>query len=392
LRVSPDTRSREADNVDVSGFFSVRLAPGVRVSASSRGLRAHLGPRGVRLHVGGGQTGVSTGAGPVTLYRSLGGSGSRSAGARPYAIGPTATELARAEKTQQARLISETLTAIGNIHRQAFSEATRPQAELRTLPSYAALLAAARRRRTRGLPWWRWSQRSAARQQATADADEELARLHLEAATEQQATQDALDQHWQALLRNDPDTVLGTLAAAFEDNEAPVAAVGVEGAEVTLVVLVPGPDVLPDRYPTTTAAGNLSLPRATRTMAAGWYRQLVAGHAVVSAREAFAVCPGLETAGVVVLRDAGVDVYGGPRARPVLATRLSREALARVRWEAATAWDVVEQTGTDTRVAERGRARELQPLDLEQEPDLARVAASVDLGELVAELPVQPHS
>ncbi|MGN6129868.1 MAG: hypothetical protein ACTHOK_05955, partial [Nocardioidaceae bacterium] len=149
-----------------------------------------------------------------------------------------------------------------------------------------------------------------------------------------------------------------------------------------LVVLVPGPDVLPDRYPTTTAAGNLSLQRPTRTTVAGWYRQLVAGHAVVSVREAFTVCPGLHAARVVVLRDEGVDAYGGPRARPVLATRFTREALSGIRWETVTAWDVVEDAGTETLTKERGATRELQPLDLEHQPDLAAIASCVDLDEL----------
>ena len=56
----------------MAGFLSFKIAPGVRVSASSRGLRTHLGPRVARVHVGGGRTGVSTGGGPFTAYESLG--------------------------------------------------------------------------------------------------------------------------------------------------------------------------------------------------------------------------------------------------------------------------------------------------------------------------------
>ena len=41
--------------------FSVKIAPGVRVRASSRGIRTSIGPRAARLHVGGGRTGFSTG-------------------------------------------------------------------------------------------------------------------------------------------------------------------------------------------------------------------------------------------------------------------------------------------------------------------------------------------
>ena len=45
--------------------FSIRIAPGVRIRASKRGIRTSLGPRIARVHVGGGRTGFSTGMGPV---------------------------------------------------------------------------------------------------------------------------------------------------------------------------------------------------------------------------------------------------------------------------------------------------------------------------------------
>jgi hypothetical protein len=51
--------------------FSVKLAPGVRVGASSRGVRTSLGPRAARVHVGAGRTGFSTGAGPVSYATTV---------------------------------------------------------------------------------------------------------------------------------------------------------------------------------------------------------------------------------------------------------------------------------------------------------------------------------
>ncbi|MFI2651773.1 DUF4236 domain-containing protein [Micromonospora fulviviridis] len=36
--------------------FSIRLAPGVRIRASSRGIRTSLGPRAARVHFGAGRT------------------------------------------------------------------------------------------------------------------------------------------------------------------------------------------------------------------------------------------------------------------------------------------------------------------------------------------------
>ena len=362
----------------MAGFFSVKLAPGVRVSASSRGLRAHVGPRGARVHVGGGRTGVSTGAGPFTFYESLGAGRS----SRPYRTGPSASQIAGAQKAGQAQLIVTALRAIDDIHRQSFPAATKPAAALPPVPPFPVLLATAVKDQRAGIGFFKFKARAAAKARARQIAEARAQQLLADAQEKQRAAQQELDTRWAELLANKPDQVLAELAAAFEDNEAPVAPVGVEDAEVSLVVLVPAADAVPDRYPTTTDGGNLSIRKATKTMRADWYRQLVAGHVVVSAKEAFAVAPGLEVAGIVALRDQGQDVYGARRAEPVLCTRLSRTGLAAVRWEQAGAWDVVEQTGTETLVSLKGSTRELTPLDLAGEPDLARVVASVDLDEL----------
>jgi len=53
------------------GFgMSLRIAPGVRISASGSGIRSSVGPRVARVHVGGGRAGVSSGIGPFTASSS----------------------------------------------------------------------------------------------------------------------------------------------------------------------------------------------------------------------------------------------------------------------------------------------------------------------------------
>ena len=52
--------------------MSVRLAPGVRVRVSSRGVRTSVGPRVARLHVGGGATRCKHRRWPVRLLLSPG--------------------------------------------------------------------------------------------------------------------------------------------------------------------------------------------------------------------------------------------------------------------------------------------------------------------------------
>ncbi|USQ79223.1 DUF4236 domain-containing protein [Ornithinimicrobium faecis] len=354
----------------MAGFFSVRIAPGLRVSASSRGLRSHIGPRGARLHVGGGGTGVSTGTGPFTYYHPLSGGRRQGSSRSPSA----AAGRRRASKAERAAELAAAILRIDGLHRQQFPPARAPVAPVPDTPSRDEVLAELQRQHRGAARWWQWSRRRDASRRARAELPQRWAKI--EAAT----------RHTHQLLQGDPDTVLAALAESFEDNDAPVAPVGVEGDEAHLVVLVPGLDAVPSHHPTTTQAGNLSIRRMSKTDRWALYRQLVAGHALVSAREAFAVAPSLEHVSLVVLRDEEDDVYGEPRAAPVLATRLTRATLHGIRWPEVTAWDVIEQVSQDTLLNTWGRAREVRGLDLADEPDLVRLIDAVDLDALDHEI------
>src|SRR5215217_7153500 len=103
--------------------FSVKIAPGVRVRASSRGIRTSVGPRAARLHVGAGRTGFSTGVGPVSAYMSLSSSRPRTS---TRGAGTSQRALAQAAKAQQADQLRMALDNILNLHRQDFPTAERP--------------------------------------------------------------------------------------------------------------------------------------------------------------------------------------------------------------------------------------------------------------------------
>jgi hypothetical protein len=336
------------------------------------------------MHVGGGGTGVSTGAGPFTFYQGVGGSSTRR---RPHQTGPTAGQIAQAEKVEQAKLIVAQLQAIETLHRQDFAPPAKVLAPLPALPPFVRLLEAAENEHLKGVGIFRRAERRAARKQARTSAEEYASALLARARAEQASTQTAIDQRWQALLANDEAVVLAELDQAFEDNEAPVAAVGVSGDEVFIAVLVPGPDELPERIPATTTAGNLSLRKLTKSLRASWYLSLVAGHLVVSVKEALARAPGIQEVSVVALREEPADVYGVRRVVPLLATRLTRRGLSGVRWDSCTAWDVIAQAGTETMLKTKGVARELAPLDLSGEPDLKRLVEAIDLRELTDAAP-----
>lgn len=245
--------------------FSVRIAPGVRVRASSRGVRTSLGPRAARLHVGGGRTGLSTGVGPVTYYTSLGGSRrstpTRSNSGTDAAQRQLAAATRAADKQEAARALDAALRVIDNLHRTEFPAAQPPVAPQPPAVDLAGIQAKHRREAKSATSPFSRKRKSAleeAERRTRVEVDAVTA-YYQQARTSWQAT---LDQRWATLTANDPDTVLAVLAEAFEDNEAAAAAVGVEGSEVTLVVVVP-PRERDARAPTHYHRGRQPLPQET---------------------------------------------------------------------------------------------------------------------------------
>ena len=366
--------------------FSIRLAPGIRVSASSRGLRTSLGPRVARVHVGAGRTGVSTGAGPVGFYTSLGGSSrSGSSGRSPSGLSPAASvrNLQAAAKLQQARELLDAINAIRSLHRQVFPPARRPLAPRGPVPSRDQLQRSVREYALKRVSVFKRAERAEAKAWADSEAFAEHERLSAAADAEQARVQTQLDNLWAKLLANDPDVVISTLADAFEDNEAPAAPVGVSGGVVSLVVLVPDVSVLPDRMPLMTDAGNVSLRKTTKTQVSALYLALVCGHVLVTVKEAFAVSAGIRSAKVVVLRHRGVDTYGRPRVECILATHIRRQALDGIRWESSDAPTVINDAADDTLLKIKGSAKELMAIELIDEPEIAAVVAAVDVNQLL---------
>jgi hypothetical protein len=363
--------------------FSVKIAPGVRVRASSRGVRTSIGPRAARVHVGGGRSGFSTGAGSVGFYTSLGGGSGRrrSTSVSSYQRQAAAGQRA-ADKVAQARQLSATFNALLNVHREQFPAAVAPVAPFPPPPDEGAVRARHEKAALTGIGLFRLADRKAAKAQAAWTADQELRSLHEQSELQRQAQQRALDQMWAALNANEPEIVMATLTEAFADNEAAAAPVGVDGAEVTLVVLAPDESIVPERMPGTTAAGNLTLRKLPKGERASFYTLAVLGHVVVTLRETFAIAPGVEAATVVTVREAGLDAYGKPRFECLLAGRWLRTALDGVVWQQANAATVAEDTAAELLINLRA-GKELRPLELKSHPEVAAILALVEPDNLL---------
>lgn len=358
------------------GFY-FRVAPGVKVRLTSRGVRTSLGPRAARLHVGAGGPGVSTGAGPVSYYHGLGASGSR----RRSSTGQHSRSLAAATKAERAQLIAEAIDAVLELHRPHFAPAEPPRAARPEILPLDDLVRRRERAATDGYWFFQFRKRRAARERARAAAIVEHAQLVRTADAQQVGDQEVLDDYWIRLQGNDPHAVLGTLARALEDNDAESAPVGVEGDIASVVVRVPDAETLPERIPGTTAAGNVSLRKANKTQWNALYSLMVAGYVVVTAKEVLAVAPAIREVSVVAVRQTAPDAYGDRDPEALMAARFTRETLEGVLWDEADAMQVLTDASTEHVLDEKGSAREIQPLDTAAHPDIAAAVAVIELDE-----------
>lgn len=363
--------------------FSVRIAPGVRVRASSRGVRTSIGTRTARIHIGAGRTTFSAGAGPFRY--STGSSGGGSASVRrsaPASTSRTTMTLAQAAKAEEAERLRDAIEAITTIHQETFALAEKP---LSPPPPPVDGEAIHRRFATaavKGIGFFDRAGRKAAKVNAALKAEsairEETARLRKQ-YDEYQAE---FDRWWARLLANDPDVVLAQLATAFEDNEASAAPLGVSEGEATLVVLLPGDDAVPERYPTSTPTGRLSLKKMSKKEHDAFYNVLAAGFTLVTVKEAFAVAPALTGVRIVAVRGTGTDAYGKKRGEALLAARIGRDRLDGVQWANVDAPTVLTDVADELVINQKGVARTLTALDLSKEPQLGVVMDAIDFDEL----------
>jgi hypothetical protein len=215
-RIRP-RRRRRRDRLRVTMGMSFKVAPGVRVRASSRGLSAGFGPQAARVHVGTRDAGISSGVGPFSTYQRLGGSPrpssrggrSRSTGAPTKAsIAAYERQLRAAEREADIEKVAALEKSLVTVHRESFPKAERvvlPAAEpvdsepIRSeleaeagIPSLVSqlgrgdappvapppepvdryqLMRAYRKRRWQGIPFWRLRDRIEAARQADEEAE-----------------------------------------------------------------------------------------------------------------------------------------------------------------------------------------------------------------------------
>ncbi|MDK9662690.1 DUF4236 domain-containing protein [Propionibacterium freudenreichii] len=360
--------------------FSMRMSKGVRVRASSRGLRVSVGPRAARVHFGTGRAGISTGAGPLTVYAPLGGGGrGTSTSSASRQLRGATNGLQGSSKAEQIRALPEAIQKILSLHREDFTVATHPQIPRPAVPSADTLAQKYETQVVSQFNILQRRQRREARAQIPQLVETERQQLIAQAEADRQELQQAWDSFWTGLVANDPATVMAALGAAFEDNEAAAAAVGVHGDELSLTVEVPGIDVVPTRMPGTTAAGNPSLKKATKTELNDLYLLMVSGYVLVTVKEALATAPAIGSVHIVAFRQTRPDAYGHVSAEAVLAASFTRGSLTGIQWQTANAIQILNDASTELVCIQQGAARELKPIDPGANPEIAELLAAVDV-------------
>lgn len=326
---------------------------------------------------GGGRTGISTGAGPFTYYTS--GGSSRRSGSSGYG-GPTKAEMARAEKIEEGERLREEILSMVEIHRLDFPPVSKPDPDPPTAPRLDGFLKQRQKQELQGISMFKRAERKEAkeraRQLAEADIKKEQERLDAEHAE----AVERIEQDWELLLSNDPEIVIASVDEAFEDNEAPAAPVNVEGSTLSLVVLVPGIEEIPERKPDVTPSGNPTVKKMTKKERSDLNLTRICGHMLATIKEALAVAPSISDVKAVVVRRGSDDVFGNKRMEVLLAGLYERSDLDRVRWNHVLPSNVVQEAAADLLWNLKGRPPQLQPLDLDKEPDLKEFVQALEQG------------
>lgn len=113
---------------------SFKVAPGVRVTASRRGLSSSFGPRAARVHVNSRGVGVSSGVGPVSTYTRLGnkprkssrgGGSGASAAPSKASIAAHERQLKAAQREADIDKVAALEKALVSVHQESFPKAER---------------------------------------------------------------------------------------------------------------------------------------------------------------------------------------------------------------------------------------------------------------------------
>lgn len=306
----------------------------------------------------------------MSAYAHLGGGRRRSTGTSRTAYERELRAQQRASEIETTGALIESFEAAYlRVHREHFETAAAPEALTPAAPDRRALRREERRRALKGISLFAFSDRRDAKATADEHAEQRALALEADGAAERQRQQEELDAAWKRLLANDPDVVLGVLEAAFEDNEAPAAAIGCTDNSVAVVLRMPGRDaIVPDKQADLTPTGRPTVKRISKTLRNEMHATAVMSHALVTTKEAFAVAPALEAVELLAVMDDETCV------QPIYACAFTRDAFDGIDWSESAATISARLGGW---LETKGQAAEIACLPLGNEPELLAVVDEI---------------
>src|SRR5205823_1110376 len=128
--------------------------------------------------------------------------------------------------------------------------------------------------------------------------------------------------------------VISALEAAFADNGAPATPIDCDPTTgtATVTMLFGHPDLIPDRTPAITPGGKPTLRKRTKADRNDLYLNALASNVLATAKEGFAVAPGLNAIKSLVVRRDPFPT-GSEQLVAVYAATWTRQMLADIDWE-----------------------------------------------------------
>jgi hypothetical protein len=93
-----------------------------------------------------------------------------------------------------------------------------------------------------------------------------------------------------------------SLEGVFEDNEHPAAPIDCHDGAVTILIVFPSVDMIPDQTPATTPTGRPTLHRRSEQDRNRLYSQALGSTVLATVKETYATCPFLTEVKVMVVR------------------------------------------------------------------------------------------
>lgn len=370
---------------------SFKVAPGVRISASSRGVRTSIGNNKGRVSFGGGRTYTSAkiagvrvsqnsySSGRTATRVSVGGFSTGASSSAPRRTATPRPSLAQLERAAQADEVLRIEQQLTSLHLEQFPAASPEQVHAPEPLSLDALVKDYQRAAVQGIGFFRFGERRAAKERAKAEASVEAARIDAHNQEIYRELLQAADTDFQRLVDHDPETVIAAVDAAFADNASESTCVDAgtdtDGTRYATVVVVFGSAVLvPEKVAALTPAGKPTLKKRTKTDRNALYVRALASTVLATVREALQTSPSSDEVRVVVLRRDPQAASPADRVAPIYTATFSRNQVGQVRPDQVDLDSVLTQA-PDARLTRKGATAEVVPIDTNDEPELVRLAA-----------------